>query len=364
MIQFNGHFANPELLLNGADETLRIDTSLSALYDTHSAIDPETGEEHCWDGEGKLAGWSRFQDESHKKGRLPAPARAHWVVQEFLATNEAARDPLRKPLVRVNVRSQFRYKPAARFITALQRDFGAHYDKGFRQISYRAGQSPISVIRGAHLFLTTDPRLAYEAIKAGVSAAQVLDSRFPLSIFGQPLRPSLDADAVLVSDEGEVEFDRALKEGDPDNAVRIFNEFEQAKAAAGESLPPGPFDRFFFQLCGLLSMFRDVPPEEWPIHPQITTARGPATQERIHMTLDRRGVIEYLIGGVEHMSGEEKGPRLVETGAHIHVDDGLGHGQSSLRYGIAAAQVVYGVKNQKLIDEYEGGIVPISASKK
>lgn len=357
MIQFNGHFANRDLLLDGADETLRIDTSLSALYDTHSAIDPETGDEHRWDGEGKLAGWRRFQDDSHKKGRLPAPARAHWVVQELLASNQAAKNPFKAPLVRVNVRSQFAYKPAARFITALQRDFGAHYDRGFRQISYRAGQSPIPLIGNAHLFLTTDPRLAYEALKVGVSAAQVLDSRFPLVIPGLPLRLSFDGDAVLVSDEAEAEFDRALKEGDPDNAVRRFNDFEQAKSAAGEHLPPGPFDRFFFQLCGLLSMFRDVSPEEWPIHPQMTTARGPATQGRIHMTLDRRGVIDFLVGGVEHMSGEEKGPRLVETGAHLHIDDGLGHNQSSLRYGIAAAQVVYGVKNKKTIDEYEGGVV-------
>lgn len=358
MIHFNGQFANPDFLLTGADPTLRIDTSLSALYDTYSAVDPETGEEHRWDGEGKLAGWSRFQDDSHRKGRLPAPARAHWVVGEFLETNQAAGDPCKAPLVRVNVRSQFRYKPAARFIAALERDFGAHYDKGFRQISYRAGQSPIPLIQGAHLFLTTDPCLAYEAIKAGVSAAQVLDSRFPLVIPGLPLRLSFDGDAVLVSDEAEAEFDRALREGDPDNAVRRFNDFEQAKAAAGKSLPPGPFDRFFFQLCGLLSMFRNFPQEQWPIRPQMTTARGPATQERIHLTLDRRGVIDYLIGGVEHMSGEEKGPRLMETGIHLHFDDGLGHNESSLRYGIAAAQVIYGVKNQKLIDDYEGGVVP------
>jgi hypothetical protein len=106
-------------------------------------------------------------------------------------------------------------------------------------------------------------------------------------------------------------------------------------------------------------MFRDMPLEQWPILPQMTTARGPATQERINMTLTQRGVIDYLLGGVEHMSGEEKGPRLAETGIHFHVDDGLSHNLSSLRYGVAAGQVIYGVKNQNLIDEYEGAIVPV-----
>jgi len=183
------------------------------------------------------------------------------------------------------------------------------------------------------LYLSTNENTVMKALDEGIASAtlQSSNSNEINNPSDEVLRIAFDGDAVLFSDEAEQIA----------QASGLENFFQNEENKACEPLARGPLKKFAMILGEVKKRFSDAGIEESPIRTYLVTARSAASAGiRALKTLRSWGlnVDEALF-----LAGAPKGPILKKINPHLFFDDQLRNIDNSLKHGINAAHVPYGV---------------------
>lgn len=259
----------------------------------------------------------------------PKPGVGFGLVNKMLALNEA-RSP-DEPIVKLSIVSRNDPLCGRRILRACEK-----YNLAIEQGIFTGGASrtPYLPLIGAHLFLTSDPDDAREAIIAGVPAA-MLNGRPQLKSDASCVRIAFDGDAVLFDDEAE----RINKQ----NGLKAFREHERIKRVI--PLSPGPMHGFLAALQSLRS--REGLEDRFRI--ALVTARGMEAAERALNTLHEWG---FKIDEAFFLGGQAKAEFLRQFNPDIFFDDQEKHLEKTRDF-LPSGHVVFGVANESSAPEVE-----------
>jgi 5'-nucleotidase len=281
-----------------------------------------------------VAAYAQFQ--RHREDQVLLPGIAFPLVRKLLALNAGA--PRERPRVEVILLSRNSSDTGLRIFNSIE-----HYRLGISRAVFTSGAPTTPYIQpfGAQLFLSANPESVRNALRQGVAAATILQSRTPgmepEAVAGKgrapvqshdQLRIAFDGDAVIFGDESE----RVSQE----DGLAAFHANETRRAY--EPLSGGPFRGFLAALHDLQQAF---PAEGSPIRTALVTARSAPAHKRVILTLREWGV---RIDEALFLGGRDKGPFLQAFGADIFFDDSH-HNVENARRHVATGHVPHGVSN-------------------
>ena len=157
----------------------------------------------------------------------------------------------------------------------------------------------------------------------------------PLQWPEDQVRIVFDGDGVLFSDEAERVY-RA-------QGLDAFRQSEQEKEHI--ALSEGPMHTFALKLQRLREALGKE--NSWRVRTFLVTARNSTANERAFKTLKKWGL---EIDETHFLGGLDKTPFLIAIDPAIFFDDSSEHINRAQRF-VPAAHVVYGILNEKKVDE-------------
>ena len=214
-----------------------------------------------------------------------------------------------------------------------------HYDLAITRAVFLQGRAPYVYIPAfsISLFLSADEADVRQAINAGYSAGQVLDSRHIDVVHDTELRVAFDFDGVIASDEAESVFQERRELAD-------FHDYEMKHV--DEPHNPGPLKEFLSKLSQVQQLelaYQQTDPTYTPrIRISIVTARNAPSHERVINTMRSWGIMvneAFFLGGID------KSRVLEVLNPHIFFDDQRSHLLPAAKF-LPSVHIPFGITNQ------------------
>ena len=209
------------------------------------------------------------------------------------------------PLVEVVVMSQNSPETGARIINTVRR-----HGLAISRFAFTGGEPLADYIEGYHidLFLSRNEADVQSVIDSGkCSAALLYDPPKDYRPVENQVRIAFDADAVIFSDESEINYKREGLEG--------YHKHEDASRDV--PLEPGPHASFLRKLA-MVKQATDADLEYSPVRIAIVTARNAPAEKRVLLTLRAWGV---YVDAAYFLGGWDKSPVLRAFRPHVFFDD-------------------------------------------